>query len=227
MTHHCATMPLDLGRTDEGVFTSEVSDETRLLLRELSHRINNEFASAMGMISVAARSANDEAKAALTAVQDQLQNYAEVHHALQMPEHTSLIDAAAYLRQLCRAISRSKLESKGIELRLVERAFQMNSERCWRLALILSELITNAERHAFRNRGGWIQVELLPSFSFVECRVTDNGSGEANTTPGHGLKIVEALARSLGGTIDQRFGERGATSVLIFPAEVDTTERLA
>jgi len=72
-----------------------------------------------------------------------------------------------------------------------------------------------------------IDVELLPSFSFVECRVTDNGSCEANTTPGHGLKIVEALARSLGGTIDQRFGSGGATAVLIFPAEVDTTERLA
>jgi two-component sensor histidine kinase len=100
----------------------------------------------------------------------------------------------------------------------------MNSERCWRLGLIVSELITNAERHAFRNGGGLIRVELLPSLSFVECRVTDNGTGEANTCPGHGLKIVEALAKSLGGTIDQRFGPRGATAVLIFPAEIDITE---
>jgi two-component sensor histidine kinase len=140
-----------------------------------------------------------------------------------MPEQTSCIDAAEYLRQLCQAVSRSRLESKGIELRLVERTFQMNSERCWRLGLIISELITNAERHAFRNGGGLIRVELLPSLSFVECRVTDNGTSEANTQPGHGLKIVEALAKSLGGTIDQRFGPHGATTVLIFPAEIETT----
>jgi two-component sensor histidine kinase len=198
------------------------SFEARLLLREFSHRINNEFASAIGMISIAAaRSTNDEAKVALAAVEDRLQNYALVHYALQMPEHTSYVDAAAYLRQLCRAISRSKLESKGIELRLVERAFQMNSERCWRLGLIVSELITNAERHAFRNGGGLIRVELLPSLSFVECRVTDNGTGEANTCPGHGLRIVEALAKSLGSTIDQRFGPHGATAILIFPTEID------
>jgi two-component sensor histidine kinase len=51
--------------------------EARLLLREFSHRINNEFASAIGMISIAAaRAANDEAKVALAAVSDQLQNYA-------------------------------------------------------------------------------------------------------------------------------------------------------
>ncbi len=218
---------IDLGRIDGDVLASAGSDEARLLMREFSHRINNEFASAIGALSIAARSANDEAKAALAAVQDQLQMYARVHHALQMPEHTSRIDAAAYLRQLCRAISRSRLESKDIELLLVERTFQLNSERCWRLGLIVSELITNAERHAFRNGGGSIRVELLPSLSLVECRVTDNGTSKANTRPGHGLKIVEALAKSLGGTIDQRFGPRGATAVLIFPTEIDTTERSA
>ena len=195
------------------------SSEARLLLREFSHRINNEFTSAIGAISIAARSANNEANAALAAVQDQLQNYAQVHHALQLPEHSSRIDVAAYLQQLCQAISRSKLDRKGIELRLVERPFRMDSERCWRLGLIVSELITNAERHAFRNAGGCIRVELLPSQSFAECRVTDDGTNEGNINlPGHGLSIVEALARSLGGTIDQRHrGPQGATSVPVFP----------
>src|SRR6202023_957796 len=99
---------IDLGRIDGEILASEGSDEALLLLREFSHRINNEFASAIGALSIAARSANDEAKAALDAVQGQLQMYARVHHALQMPERTSWIDAAAYLRQLCQAISRSR-----------------------------------------------------------------------------------------------------------------------
>jgi two-component sensor histidine kinase len=41
--------------------------EKRLLLREFSHRINNEFASAIGVIAIAARSANNEAKVVLAA----------------------------------------------------------------------------------------------------------------------------------------------------------------
>jgi hypothetical protein len=61
-------------------------------------------------------------------------------------------------------------------------------------------------RHAFSISGGLISVELLPSLSFVECRLTDNGVGKANTYPGRELKILEALAKNLGGTIDQRFG---------------------
>jgi two-component sensor histidine kinase len=197
--------------------------DARLLLREYSHRINNELASAIGVISIAAaRSANDQAKAALNAVQDQLLNYAQVHHALQMPELSTSIDAGAYLKRLCQAISRSKLDAGGIELLLVERSFQMDSERCWRLGLIVSELITNAVRHAFHGSGGTIRVELVPSTSFVECRVTDNGTGKENIRPGHGLKIVDALARSLGGTISQHFGPQGSTVVLNFQTETDT-----
>jgi two-component sensor histidine kinase len=192
--------------------------EAQLLMREFSHRISNELASAIGIISMAAaRSMNEEVKAALVVAQDHLQNYAQVHLALRMPEHSICIDAATYLRQLCRAISRSKLHSKGIELILVERTFLMNSERCWRLGLIVSELITNAARHAFCDDGGLIRVELLPSATFVECRVTDNGARETNIRPGWGLKIVDALAKSLGGSIDHHFGSKGATSVLIFP----------
>jgi two-component sensor histidine kinase len=114
----------------ESSSTERHSWEARLLLREFSHRINNEFASAIGMISVVAGYlSNGEAKAALAAVEDQLHNYARVHHVLQMPEHSSRIDAAAYLRQLCRAICCSKLNAKGIKLLLVERTFQMDSER--------------------------------------------------------------------------------------------------
>jgi two-component sensor histidine kinase len=192
--------------------------EARLFLREYSHRINNEFASAIGVISIAAaRSPNEQTKAVLTAVETQLQSYAQVHHVLQMPEHSTRIDAGAYLRQLCWAISRSKLDANGIELLFVERSFQMDSERCWRLGLIVSELITNSARHAFHDTGGTIRVELMPAASFVECRVTDNGVAAPNIRPGHGSRIMRALASSLGATIDQQFGANGTATVLIFP----------
>jgi len=200
--------------------TEQYSSDARLLLREFSHRINNEFASVIGIISVAAGHLDcGEGRAALAAVQDRLHNFARVNHALQMPEHGIRIDAAAYLRQLCQAICSSKLDAKGIQLTLIERSFQMDSERCWRLGLIVWELIANSARHAFRDKGGRICVELLPSTSIVECRVIDNGTSQPIVTPGNGTKIIASLAKSLGGTIDQHFGPQGATAVLLFPAE--------
>jgi hypothetical protein len=94
----------------KAIFLRSPSAAARVLASDQS-----EFASAIGAISVAAaHSANNEAKAVLAAVQDQLQNYAQVHHALQLPEDSSCIDVAAYLQRLCQAISRSKLDRKGI-----------------------------------------------------------------------------------------------------------------
>jgi two-component sensor histidine kinase len=212
----------------EGSSTEQYSSDAGLLLREFSHRINNEFTSAIGMISVVAgHVANSEAKAALAAVQDRLHSYARVHHALQMPEHNGRIDAAAYLRQLCRAICAAKLKAKGIELLFVERKFQMDSQRCWRLGLIVSELITNSARHAFRDDGGLIRVELLPSTSVIECRVTDNGTGKPIVRPGNGTNIIASLANSLGGTIAQHFGPQGSMTVLAFPAEIETNNLIS
>jgi two-component sensor histidine kinase len=213
----------------EYVTTERLVAEDSLILAELSHRITNEFASAISMVSLAAaRSGSGEVKAALAVVIDRLHNYASVHRALEMPAHnteTDAADASAHLRQLCKSISRSKLGDKGIRLVFVERPLWIRSDQCWRLGLIVFELITNAVRHGFDSAGGVIHVELLPSDSLVECRVADNGCGTSGARPGRGLKIVETLAEALGGSIEHFSGPDGTTAVLIFPrcAQADTT----
>jgi two-component sensor histidine kinase len=75
--------------------------QVQLLLHELNHRIGNEFCCAVSVVSLAAaRSSDKEVKAVLTEVAELLHPYAEVHHALQMPEHGIRTDVAAYLRKL-------------------------------------------------------------------------------------------------------------------------------
>ena len=192
----------------------------RLLLDELTHRINNEFATAIGIVSVAtACSTTVEARAELARVQHRLENLASVHRALQIPEHDTRIDASVYLRQLCAAIVRSQLDHKGIQLILVEHSFPLNSVRCWKLGMILSELISNSVRHAFRRgtEDAVIRVEIQSRELSVECRIEDNGSAASQIQPGRGLKIIEALARHLQGTIEFQFGPRGSLSRLTFP----------
>src|SRR5262249_43324930 len=199
-----------------------------LLLREFSHRIGNEFASAVGAISLAAaRSRNVEVKSALAAVEDLLHNYACVHRCLRMPERDVSIDATAYLRELCLAISRSQLDRRGINLVFVEHAVRMDASRCWRLGLIVSELITNSARHAFAGRAGSIRVELTASATFYKCRVSDNGGSTRPIRPGRGLGIINALARGLEGALRQEFGRHGANSILIFPTEMSSGRFLA
>ena len=132
-----------------------IAPDEQALLHELNHSINNEFASAIGAVSfAAARSSSDLVKVALTGVAELLHHYAAVHHALQMPAAEALIDAAAYLRKLCRSISRSKLAHLKIDFVLAAEPLKLQSHKCWRLGMIVHELITNAARHAFVGRKG-------------------------------------------------------------------------
>ena len=195
-----------------------VASEEHLLVREITHRINNELAAAIGVASLtASRSKNDEVKVALAGVIDILHNFARVHRALEIPTQVTPRDAAEYLRSLCQGISRSKLRHRGIQLVFVESPILLSSERCWRLGMIASELITNAERHAFADGGGTIRVELSSSGNFVVLRVADDGCFRDPIVPGQGMKIIQALARGLDGEIAQRFGQNGGVSTLVFP----------
>lgn len=202
-----------------GLATASVD---HLLVRELSHRVNNELTSVIGFaVSIAGRSTSYEVKSALAEVTDVLHRYAGVHRALQMPSQSQAIDASEYLSTLCHSLKRARLEPQGIELELASRPFKLRSDQCWKLGLIVSELITNSARHAFGNRGGTIKVELSAAGSLAQCYVRDNGVARSPRRLGQGLKIVDALARELGGAVDHEFGIDGATSAITFPINSD------
>jgi len=147
-----------------------------------------------------------------------LHHYAEVQHALQMPEYDIRLDAAAYFRKLCLSIRRSKLDRRKIALVLAAPRLWLQSDRCWLLGMIVYELVTNAARHAFPGGNGGIRVELLRAGKFVECRVLDNGSAPVGFQPGCGLKIVDELTKALDGRFDQKFRVGGSASIVVFPS---------
>ena len=138
----------------ESTSSERHNSEEQLLVEELTHRMNNEFAAAIAVVSRAgARSPNGEVRSALAVVEERLHSYVQVNRCLQIPSQDTVIDASAHLRRLCQSISRSRLDCRGIELQFAGRPLQMNSERCWRLGMIISELVTNAARHAFADAG--------------------------------------------------------------------------
>ncbi|HEX3863674.1 MAG TPA: sensor histidine kinase [Stellaceae bacterium] len=189
-----------------------------LLLREMAHRINNELTSTISVVTCTAlRSTNREVKVALSEVIEHLHDHARVYRALQIPTADRWIDAGGYLRELCQSISRARLRHRGIELVLIDNPLQLSASQCWRLGLIVAELITNASRHAFANGGGVIRIELKRHGCFAECRVTDDGVGPEKIRPGQGLGIMRQLAEGLDGKFEQCFGKRGAVATVSFP----------
>jgi len=97
------------------------------------------------------------------------------------------------------------------------------------LALITSELVGNALRHAFTESGGEVKVSLRCGRGKVRLSVADNGTGilRDRMIKGHstGLLIVRALAEhSLGGTLSVR-RRQGTRVTVSFPVPQDALNR--
>ena len=192
--------------------------DERTLVRELTHRINNQLASAIDAVAAAAvRAEHPEAKIALGNVAELLQEQANVHRVLAIPAGDALVDAAQYLRKLCLAITRSQLETIGVHLPFQADTLPLEPERCWRLGMAVHELVTNSARHAcFDGRAGEIKVKLSLAHPVVNCTVADNGTLAMRLKPARGLGLVRDLARSLDGRLEYGFGPEHSSFALVF-----------
>jgi two-component sensor histidine kinase len=190
-----------------------------LLLRELNHRIKNELTSAISAVSAkAVHSDSVVAKAALLDVVDLLHQWSDVQRAQHMPDQGRLADAAKYLEHLCFSITRYRLDRLAIRGLFSADDLRLEGERCWKLGLIISELLTNVARHAKFDAGSpELRVELKLAGNIVKCRVSDNGSVPEPVRRGRGLAIIGELAASLGGRVHTTFAADGYSFLLTFP----------
>jgi two-component sensor histidine kinase len=199
--------------------TVEPIDGSLLYAAELSHRVQNEYTKAISFASMmATRSSDPEAKAALCEVIDHLHALAKGHRALMPPLPGQLVDFAADVTQLCRTLASAGLDRRGIALHLtVSGSVLLDGVRCWRAKLILSELITNASRHAFGTHAGRISIVVTMACGWIVCRVSDNGSLVPTFEPGLGTQIVDALTADLKGDVERMYTESGTVVTLSFP----------
>jgi two-component sensor histidine kinase len=157
-------------------------------------------------------------KAALLDVVDLLHQCADVHRALRMPDQGRLSDAARYLQKLCFSITKYRLDRLAIRVLFSADDLKLEGERCWKLGLIVSELLTNVARHAqFDDRHPELRVELRLAGNVAKCRVSDNGSAPEPIRRGRGLAIICELASSLGGRVHTSCAAEGYSFLVTFP----------
>lgn len=202
-------------------------DRSLVYVTEFLHRVQNEYTKAISFASMmATRSANPEAKAVLCQVIDHLHASAKAYRALRPPVSGELVDFAAEVTTLCQIMASAGLDQRGIALDLmVCGSVLLDGVQCWRANLILSELITNASRHAFATRGGRIRIIVTMVCGWIVCRVNDDGSSAPKPEPGLGTQIVDALTADLNGDIERTYTETGTVITLSFPKSLGPAER--
>jgi PAS domain S-box-containing protein len=181
------------------------------LLREIHHRVKNNMAVIMSMVSLQSNGLSDSASAeALAKVRGRIRAMALVHEQIYRSGDFHGVDLADYARSLIGALHDAHTRELGhVEIRRRIGKVAMPMDLAIPCGLILNELIGNSFEHAFSDgRRGEVEVVLDHcEDGQVELGVIDNGVGfdrgiGPDREAGFGLQLVGLLAQQLGGEVE-------------------------
>ncbi len=193
------------------------------LLRELNHRVRNNLATIVGLLSMElGRKRRWTAEEALKASIDRVQSLAAVHDLLAQDEFREL-DLKKLVEDVAKATVRGLSWEENVKITVDAPPLRLPPNSLASLALAANELITNALMHAFRSHdAGLIQVRVTQEGGEIQLEVRDNGSGipttkDGNWRKGVGLDIVTSLVETdLRGQFQLR-KDRGTVATIRFP----------
>jgi two-component sensor histidine kinase len=187
-----------------------------LLLREMNHRLANTLTVLASVLRREFdRSVSPELRDSLARCEARIIAFSNLHRFLVIGAANDWVSVQSYIERLCQALSEALLKPLGIRCEVFADTGQLPSNCCERLGLVITELVTNAAKHAFHGRDdGLVRVELVNKIDSWVCIVSDNGVGTTMAPLGIGSKILKQLVGALGGTIVRK-SECGDTSVVI------------
>jgi PAS domain S-box-containing protein len=209
----------------------ERNDQLATLLQEAHHRIKNNLAMITSLLSLEMSYGMDKSSAQIcSSTIARVESIARVH-ALLTQETTRGVPVQPLIEQLVNSlVSTSLTPRQKIDVQCRIEPLQLPAREATALALVTSELVSNALRHGFAGRDtGCVRVELRRRNGDAVLEVVNDGHAPATSTApqrqGLGMRIVEALtSRDLRGTF--AFAKKnGLTSATVqFRVPTDFTE---
>lgn len=193
-------------------------EEQALLLREIDHRIKNNFAMVTSLIDIQRRRSTDEsAKAALSEVLARVVSFSSAHqHLYHDPRNVGSVSMREYLQGLCDALAQALTLRGAIALNCSADEGYMDRDRAVSIGLLINELVTNAAKHAFTGREtGAVNVYFRRNGAGWRLSVEDDGVGIKAagalkpTQSGLGQRLVDAFVRQANGTLSTESNENG------------------
>lgn len=179
--------------------------EKDTLLREIHHRVKNNIQALWGLMKFECSRLTDPiARERMEVIMQRMLVLGRIHQQLYESESLHRIDFAAHLAELVASV-RQTVDPERISLALDTEPLFCDLETALPLGLIVYELISNAQKHAFPgDRKGTITVRLrrMDDGAKVCLGVRDDGAGLNGSRPGIGMVLVDALAAQCDGQVD-------------------------
>lgn len=215
-----ATLNVQLRRTlsDKEVLISQKD----LLMQEVNHRVQNSLQLVNSMLHLQAQQSHEpEVRAQFEEASRRIMAVSTVHRRLwQRSDQIESVDFGTYLEELRDDLLETWGNSWAGHVRIHSRQLLVPTDKAIVLALVVTELLTNAVKYAYKGEPGPIDVHLREdsrgAFSLV---VSDQGAGmpAEMSKGGLGSRLVQALVGQVGGEISVAARSPGTAVSLVIP----------
>jgi two-component sensor histidine kinase len=197
-------------------------EQKTALLHEVDHRVKNNLQLIASLVLLQKRRTPDPAvRDALSAMLERINAIATVHRRLFQSDDVERFDVAAFAGDLVQdMIGAAGRDNLQVVLRL-ERV-DIDAAHAAPLALLFSELLGNAIRHAFPDgRAGTITVSVRRESPYLLIEIVDDGVGMGTESPppGFGTTIVKLLCDQLHAEFETTDADPGVRSLIRLPLD--------
>jgi len=199
----------------------ERDSEKQLLLKEIHHRVKNNFQIVSSLLELQTKGIEDEKALNLAKEgQGRVRSMALIHQKLYQNDDL-LINFNEYIQSLVNDIS-SVYSTTQIEISYdIDEDFTLDIDTAIPLGLIINELITNSFKYAFsKEKPNNLKILFIKNQDGNLVIIKDNGPGikdriKIKTVKSIGLKLVRNLVKQLHGSIEYKY-DNGAEFSIFF-----------
>ena len=186
---------------------SQALDYQKIMVQEASHRVKNNLTILSSLLMMKAKSSKSVQEAdALGDASGRVIAVARTHDRLWREAGSNTIDLGALLVDLCKTLA---VQLENIDIRCSAEKIEVAADNAASFALLVTELVTNAAKHAYDARGGVVHVRLTNDGAHRLLEISDNGVGvgpnfsiESAGEESLGMNLIQALTQSLAGTVE-------------------------
>jgi two-component sensor histidine kinase len=207
------------GRNRTQTKLEEALAEKKLLLREVNHRVRNNFNLITDMVRLKRDSATDEHHRKLfDDLIGRIASLGQLHRQLYQSENISQINFRDFLIDMAGSVKQLAFREDAVLTTQLDNCL-LPLNKATLCAVIVNELLLNSGQHAFaETEKPYTILSLVLRGNTVVITVKDNGIWIDSNGEGSGLQLVEELSRRLGAELEKKTGA-GTEFSLTFAVE--------
>lgn len=181
-------------------------DEKNFLLREIHHRVKNNLQVITSLLNLQSREIKDEKVVqAINEGKSRVRSMALIHQSLYQEGNLVGINTKSYFEKLISELFATyNAQTAEVELNLNVEDLELDVDTMIPIGLIINELVSNALKHAFKDReSGKLDIDLsLNEDDTLNLLVKDDGMGTEgfsifNSPQSFGNRLLKAFSKKL------------------------------